>query len=99
MHDKSDHFTMLITVPDCESQTYTKSMYNKDWESVTHKPSKVLDSVASDRFHAPFFWMCLDDNREPGLASKNEQNVSGVYTRFFIFLSVWVAALSTLIKL
>jgi hypothetical protein len=84
------YFTMLIMVPDCESETYTKSMCNNAWETATHKPSKVFDSVASDHFHASFFWMCLDDNREPRLASKNGRNVSGIYTRFFIFLSAWV---------
>jgi hypothetical protein len=76
---------MLIAVPDCESETYTKIRCNNDQESVTLKSSKVLGSVRSDRFHGAFFWMPLDGNREPRLTSKNGRNVLSVYMRFFHF--------------
>lgn len=55
-----------------------------------HKPSKVLCIVRSDRFRAAFFWMALNGNWEPWLASKNGRNVLSVYKRFFNFLSAWV---------
>jgi hypothetical protein len=62
---KSGHFTMLIVVPDCEAEMYTKSRCNNDQEYATHKPSKVLGSIKSDHFHSAFFWMSLDGNQEP----------------------------------
>jgi hypothetical protein len=46
----------------CESEAYTKSGCNNDYEALTHKPSKVSGNIRSDRFHAVFFGMSLHGN-------------------------------------
>jgi hypothetical protein len=55
-----------------------------------HKLSKKLVGVRSDRFHAALFWMSLEDNREPRLASEKGRYFYTIFTRFSISLSAWV---------
>lgn len=90
MHEKFGHFRMLIAVRDFESETFTISRCENDWEYVMYKLSEIVASVRCGRFPAAFFWIFLTGNWEPRLASEIGRNILSVFILFshgFVCLS------------
>ncbi len=76
---------MLIVVPGGMLEMFIISRCENDYESVTHKLTKILFVIKRNRFHVAFFWMFLDSNPELRLASEDSRDIITISHIFSYF--------------